>query len=128
MKIQNFKTTVNAFSENSLVNYYFNKQGINQLIDNEYVKYQNREIFKNLTNIVLSGGDVLEDINTHYREYIKSFLGNNVPNTDTTKLMQHFIASFKTIIILFRYFYLLKQCLEKFYAKIYTFYSSGNCF
>lgn len=89
MKIQNFKTTVNPFSVNSLVNHYFNKSGISQLIDNElgvrvkYVRYQNNEIFRNLTNVFLSGGDVIEDINTHFREHLKSIPGNNVPSADT---------------------------------------------
>ncbi len=46
MKIQNFKTAVNPFSGNSLVNHYFNKSDMSQLIDNElgvrvkYVGYQ----------------------------------------------------------------------------------------
>jgi len=89
MKIQNFKTAVNPFSGNSLVNYHFNKSGMSQLIDNElgirvkYVGYQYSEIFRNLTNIFLSGGDVIEDINTHFGEHLKSIPGNNVPSADT---------------------------------------------
>lgn len=89
MKIQNFKTSVNPFSGNSLVNHHFNKSGMSQLIDNElglrvkYVGYQYSEIFRNLTNIFLSGGDVIEDINTHFREYLQSIPGNNVPSADT---------------------------------------------
>ena len=42
MKIQNYKTSVNPFSGNYLVNYYFNKTGMSQLIDSELgnrVKY-----------------------------------------------------------------------------------------
>jgi hypothetical protein len=89
MKIQNFKTIVNPFSGNSLVNHHFNKSGMSQLIDNElgvrvkYVGYQYSEIFRNLTNIFLSGGDVVEDINTHFGEHLKSIPGNNVPSADT---------------------------------------------
>jgi len=89
MKIQNFKTSVNPFSGNSLVNHHFNKVGMSHLIDNElgarvkYVGYQYSEIFRNLTNIYLSGGDVIEDINTHFREHLKSIPGNNVPSADT---------------------------------------------
>ena len=70
MKIQNFKTSVNPFSGNSLVNYYFNKSGLSQLIDHElgirvkYSGYQYSEILRNLSNVFLSGGDVIEDINT----------------------------------------------------------------
>jgi len=89
MKIQNFKTSVNPFSGNSLVNHHFNKSGMSQLIDNElgirvkYVVYQYSEIFRNLTNIFLSGGDVIEDINTHFGEHLKSIPGNNAPSADT---------------------------------------------
>ena len=90
MKIQNFKTSVNPFSGNSLVNYHFNKVGLSELIDKElglrvkYVGYQYSEIFRNLSNVFLSGGDVIEDINTHFGEYLKSIPGNNVPSADTT--------------------------------------------
>ncbi|MEA1874421.1 MAG: IS1380 family transposase [Bacteroidota bacterium] len=89
MKIQNFKTAVNPFSGNSLVNYHFNKLGMSQLIDNElgtrvkYVGYQYNEIFRNLTNVFLSGGDAIEDVNSHFREHLKSIPDNNVPSADT---------------------------------------------
>ncbi len=89
MKIQNFKTPVNPFSGTSLVNHYFNKAGMSRLIDNElgvmvkYIGYQYSEIFRNLTNVFLSGGDAIEDINTHFREYLCSIPGNNVPSADT---------------------------------------------
>jgi len=89
MKIQNFKTSVNPFSGNSLVNYHFNKSGLSQLIDHElgmrvrYAGYQYSEIFRNLSNVFLSGGDVIEDINTHFGEHLKSIPGNNVPSADT---------------------------------------------
>ena len=89
MKIQNLKTSVNPFSGNSLVNYYFNKSGLSQLIDYElgmrvkYAGYQYSEIFRNLSNVFLSGGDVIEDINAHFGEHLKSIPGNNVPSADT---------------------------------------------
>jgi hypothetical protein len=89
MKIQNFKTSINPFSGNSLVNHHFNKSGMSQLIDNElgirveYMGYQYSEIFRNLSNVFLSGGDVIEDINTHFGEHLKSIPGNNVPSADT---------------------------------------------
>jgi Transposase DDE domain group 1 len=89
MKIQNFKTTVNPFSGTSLVNHHFNKSGMSQLIDNElgvrvkYFGFQYSEIFRNLTNVFLSGGDAIEDINTHFGEHLKSIPGNNVPSADT---------------------------------------------
>ena len=89
MKIQNFKTTVNPFSGNSLVNHHFNTCGMSQLIDRElglrvkYVGYQYGEIFRNLTNVYLSGGSAIEDINTHFGEHLKSIPSNNVPSADT---------------------------------------------
>ena len=89
MKIQNYKTSVNPFSGISLVNYYFNRSGLSELIDNElgirtkYIGYQYSEIIRNLTNIYLSGGDVIEDINTYLGEYLKNIPGNNVPSADT---------------------------------------------
>ena len=89
MKIQNYKTSVNPFSGNSLVNHHFNKSGMSQLIDKElgnrvkYAGYQYGEIFRNLTNVFLSGGDAIEDISTHFGEHLKSIPGNNVPSADT---------------------------------------------
>ena len=89
MKIQNFKTSVNPFSGNSLVNHHFDKSGMSQLIDNELetrvksIGYQYSEIFRNLANVFLSGGDAIEDINSHFREHLKSIPGNNVPSADT---------------------------------------------
>ena len=89
MKIQYLKTTVNPFSGISLVNHHFNKSGLSQLIDNElgarveYFGFQYSEIFRNLTNVFLSGGDAIEDINSHFREHLKSIPGNNVPSADT---------------------------------------------
>lgn len=89
MKIQNYKTSVNPFSGVSFVNYHFNKSGISELIDNElgirskYTGYQYSEIIRNLLNVYFSGGDVIEDINTHFGEHLKSIPGNNVPSADT---------------------------------------------
>ncbi len=89
MKVQNLKTKINPFAGISLVNYHFNKSGLSQLIDNELgirvktIGYQYSEIFRNLTNVFLSGGDVIEDINTHLGEHLKSIPGNNVPSADT---------------------------------------------
>jgi len=89
VKIQNYKTQVNPFSGISLVNHHFNKSGLSKLIDNElgirskYFGYQYSEIIRNLANVYFSGGDVIEDVNTHLREHLKSIPGNNVPSADT---------------------------------------------
>ena len=79
MKVQNLKTRINPFAGISLVNYHFNKSGLSQLIDNELrvrvktVGYQYGEIFRNLTNVFLCGGDVIEDINTHLGELFAEY-------------------------------------------------------
>ena len=89
MKIQNYKTSVNPFSGISLANYHFNRSGLSELIDKElgmrakYFGYQYSEIIRNLANVYISGGDVIEDVNTHFGEYLKSIPGNNVPSADT---------------------------------------------
>ncbi len=89
MKVQNLTTKITPFAGISFVNYYFNKVGLSQLIDKELgirsktFGYQYSEIFRNLTNVFFSGGDVIEDINTHLRQYLKNIPGNNVPSADT---------------------------------------------
>jgi len=89
MKIQNLKTKVSPFSGISLVNHHFNKIGLTQLIDKElgrrvkFAGYQYGEIFRNLSNVFLSGGSVIEDIDSHLKEHLKSIPNNNVPSPDT---------------------------------------------
>lgn len=89
MKIQNYKTSVNPFSGISLANYHFNRSGLSELIDKElgmrakYFGYQYSEIIRNLANVYISGGDVIEDVNTHFGKYLKGIPGNNVPSADT---------------------------------------------
>jgi hypothetical protein len=41
------------------------------------------EILRNLSNVFLSGGGVIEDISTHLGEHLKMIPGNNVPSPDT---------------------------------------------
>ena len=89
MKIQKFKNTVSPFAGISFVNYAFNKIGLSELIDNELssrvktVGYSYSDIIRNLTNVFLSGGDVVEDINSHLREHLKGIPFNAVPSADT---------------------------------------------
>ena len=89
MKIQKLNNEVSPFSGNSIVNYHFNKSGMSKLIDNELglrVKtfgYQYSEIYRNLTNVFLSGGNVIEDINSHFRSHLQNIPDNNVPSADT---------------------------------------------
>ena len=89
MKIQKLSKTLSPFAGISFVNHYFNKIGLSQLIDNELgsrvktIGYSYSDIIRNLTNVFLSGGDVVEDISTHLGEHLKDIPNNNVPSPDT---------------------------------------------
>jgi len=89
MKVQKLNNSVSPFAGISFVNDSFNKSGMNQLIDSELgmrVKtfgYQYSEIFRNLANVFLSGGDCIEDVGAHLGEHLKAIPNNNVPSPDT---------------------------------------------
>lgn len=89
MKIQKYTNTVSPFAGISFVNHSFNKSGLTQLIDKELgsrvktVGYSYGDIIRNLTNVFLSGGGVVEDINSHLREHLKGIPFNSVPSADT---------------------------------------------
>ena len=89
VKVQQFKTQANPFSGINFVNHYFNKSGLSSLIDNELggrgrnAVYSYSDILRNLCNVALSGGSVIEDINSHFREHLESIPNNKVPSADT---------------------------------------------
>jgi hypothetical protein len=89
VKIQKYGNSVSPFSGISFVNASFNKVGLSQLIDSElgkrvkYTGYSYSEIIRNLTNVFLSGGDVIEDVGTHLGVHLKEIPNNNVPSPDT---------------------------------------------
>lgn len=89
IKVQKFSDTVNPFSGISFVNDSFNKIGMSQLIDNELGSrvelfgFKYSDIFRNLTNVFLSGGDCIEDISGNLGEHLKSIPNNIVPSPDT---------------------------------------------
>jgi len=89
MKIQKYKNTVSPFAGFFFVNHLFNKVGLSQLIDNElgervrHAGYSYSDIIRNMTNVFLSGGDVIEDIGTHLNTHLKEIPNNNVPSPDT---------------------------------------------
>ncbi len=89
MKIQKYTNTVSPFSGISFVNHAFNKIGLSQLIDTElgnrvkYVGYSYSDIIRNLCNVFLSGGDVIEDVSTHLGTHLKEIPNNDVPSPDT---------------------------------------------
>jgi len=89
MKIQKLSSSVSPFAGVSFANNSFNKSVISQLIDIELGKrvktigFDYSEIFRNLSNVFFSGGDVIEDISTHLGEHLKMIPGNDVPSPDT---------------------------------------------
>lgn len=90
MKIQQTSSTISPLAGISFVNQSFNSSGLSQLIDNELgrrvktVGYSYSEIFRNLTNVFISGGSCAEDIHAaHLGQHLKSIPGNNVPSADT---------------------------------------------
>lgn len=72
-----------------MVNHLFNKLELSELIDRElgnrvkYVGYSYSDIIRNLSNVFLSGGDVIEDIGTHLGSHLKEIPNNEVPSLDT---------------------------------------------
>jgi len=89
MKIQKYKGSVNPFSGISFVNDAFNKIGLGELIDTELgsrvrtVGYSYSDIIRNLCNVFLSGGGVIEDMGTHFGDYLAEIPNNKVPSPDT---------------------------------------------
>ncbi len=89
IKVQNYKKSVSPFSGISFVNESFNKIGLSNLIDSElgqrvkFTGYSYSEIIRNLTNVFLSGGNVIEDVSSHLGTHLKEIPNNNVPSPDT---------------------------------------------
>jgi len=89
MNIYKLNYSVSPFAGISFANNSFNKSGISQLVDNELgrrvktIGFDYSEILRNLSNVFLSGGGVIEDISTHLGEHLKMIPGNNVPSPDT---------------------------------------------
>jgi len=89
MKVIKSNKTISPFAGISFVNEEFSKSGLSALIDEELgsrVKlfgFQYSDIIKNLTNLFMSGGNVIEDLNTHFGEHLKNIPGNNVPSPST---------------------------------------------
>lgn len=89
MKIQKLNSTVSPFAGISFVNRLFDQVGMSNLIDNElgqrsrFKDYQYSEIIRNLSNVFISGGGCIEDINTYLKEHLKAIPNNHVPSPDT---------------------------------------------
>ncbi len=89
MKVQLIDNPISPFAGISFVNNCFEKIGVSQLIDTELgdrvslFGYQYSDIIKNLTNVFLSGGDCIEDIDANLGEHLKTIPSNNVPSPDT---------------------------------------------
>ena len=89
VKVQKLQGTVSPFAGISFVNDMFNNSGMSELIDNELgmrgglTGYSYSEIIRNLSNVFISGGEYIEDLDTYLKEYLERIPGNNVPGPDT---------------------------------------------
>ena len=89
MKVIKSNKTITPFAGISFVNESFKTSGIAALIDSTLGKrvktigYQYSDIFKNVTNVFMSGGDVIEDLNTSFGKHLKDIPHNNVPSPTT---------------------------------------------
>ena len=83
IKLQKLKGEVSPFAGISFVNCLFDKSGLSDLIDSElglrvkFFGYQYSEIIRNLTNVFISGGNCIEDIDTHLKSHLTT-----IPNMD----------------------------------------------
>jgi hypothetical protein len=89
MKVIRSNKTITPFAGISFVNESFKTSGIAALIDSTLGKrvktigYQYSDIFKSVTNVFMSGGDVIEDLNTIFGKHLKDIPHNNVPSPTT---------------------------------------------
>jgi hypothetical protein len=89
MKIQKIVNSTSPFAGISFSNSIFNNCGLSQLIDKELgvraasTRYLYSDIIRNYANIIFSGGNCAEDIQTHLGKHLKSIPGNHVPSADT---------------------------------------------
>lgn len=89
IKVQKLTDTVSPLAGISFVNRLFDNVGMSNLIDNELGQrtrvtgYQYSEIIRNLSNVFISGGDSIEDINTYLKEHLQTIPSNRVPSPDT---------------------------------------------
>jgi len=89
MKVIKSNKTITPFAGISFVNESFKTSGIAALIDSTLGKrvktigYQYSDIFKSVTNVFMSGGDVIEDLNTSFGKHLKDIPHNNVPSPTT---------------------------------------------
>ena len=89
MKVIKSNKTITPFAGISFVNESFKASGIADLIDStlgnrvKTIGYQYSDIFKSLTSVFMSGGDVIEDLNTSFGKHLKDIPHNNVPSPTT---------------------------------------------
>jgi hypothetical protein len=89
MKVIKSNKTISPFAGISFVDESFKSSGIVALIDSilgkrvKTVGYQYSDIFKSLNNVFMSGGDVIEDLNTCFGKHLKEIPNNKVPSPTT---------------------------------------------
>jgi hypothetical protein len=88
-KIEKESEKITPFAGISLINNEFNRCGMSELIDKELgarvtlYGYQYSDIIRALCNVYYSGGNCVEDIQTHFGFYLKAIPNNPTPSSDT---------------------------------------------
>ena len=89
IKVIKSNKTITPFAGISFANEAFSKVGISELIDDflgnrvRTFGFQYSDILRNLTNVFMSGGSVIEDLNTCFGEHLKNIPNNKVPSPTT---------------------------------------------
>lgn len=89
IKVIKSNKTITPFAGISFANEAFSKVGISELIDDflgnrvRTFGFQYSDILRNLTNVFMSGGSVIEDLNTYFGEHLKNIPNNKVPSPTT---------------------------------------------
>lgn len=89
IKIQKSNVKINPFIGISFIQDCFINKKLSELIDNELGNrvesygYSYSDIIKNLFSIYYCGGDCIEDIQTHFGDFLKDIPNNSVPSSDT---------------------------------------------
>lgn len=89
VKIQKISNTSTPFGGIFLVNEIFEQCGLSELIDKELGKrnsnlgYTYSNLIRNFFNLILSGGECVEDIHQHFRPTLEQIPDNKVASPDT---------------------------------------------
>jgi len=103
-KVQKISKNIIPHAGIYFVNDEFNRSGLGKLIDNHLGTrgstkgYSYSNLFRNFFNLFLSGGDCVEDIQTHFRPTLEQIPGNEVASADTLLRCFSELATENTIV------------------------------